>query len=464
MPLRSELALSVSLVLLLVLSACGTLEPSDPPQSDVEVGGRVEEIDPTQPDPWHDEDTPAPVATWEDGYCDLALFEDPYVGLAVGHPEGWAIDYRAGVIIQQPDPTSGTTLSFTYPALLAEGVAPEDIAFAYVQSLSDTVAANGGALELAQDATLHGTIDGVAVTGALTWRAAGADAVVWGAWAPVDEWDDWAATLMEPGECYHPLPGLPLQELTLTGVGPTGGATTFGFRVPGGWDVADAEAIDNAIMIRGDDAFVFYGFMWLVGAYTPDAALDYYLSFVPEHGITSWGTATDLGTTTDAAGYPWQLTAFDYEGYQDGPRHGVFTVGVSDLGGSTGVTLWWRETPAGSWAQMNAITSYVQASIQILSSAPGQNLTSPLVADPTQAGSTLSEVGDIIAGSYEYRNEVNDRLDRLRSESILGYETQHSPTLGDDYQMPYSAWDADGPQGPGYYHPDAPGELMEPID
>ena len=457
MPLRSQLAISVSLVLLLALSACGPLEQVAPPEPGPVNGS--DDIGPPTPDP----DPPAPVATWEDGRCDLAMFEDHYVGLAVGHPEGWAIDYRAGVIIQQPDPMSGTTLSFTYPALLAEGVAPEDIAFAYMQSLSDTVAASGGTLELAQDATLHGIIDGVAVTGALTWRAAGAEAVVWGAWAPVDEWDDRAATLMEPGECYHSLPGLPLQELAITGVGPTGGATTFAFSVPAGWDVADAEAIDNAIMIRGDDAFVFYAFIWMAGVYTPYTALDDYLSFTTESGITHWGGATDLGITMDEAGYAWHLVAFDYEGYRDGPFRGVITVGVSDLGGTTAMTLWRRQTPYDSWMEMNAITSYVQSSIRTLSSVPGQHLTTPLMADPTQAGNTLSEVGDIIAGSYEYRNQVDDRLGQLRSEAILGYETQHSPTLGDDYQMPYSAYDADGPQGPGYYHPDAPDELMEPL-
>ena len=469
MPTSLRAATTACLALMLVLSACGPIEQDDDPK----VLGRLEQRDPVEPDPWDDPepwqdsevpDAPDAIASWEDGRCDLTMFEDPYVGLAVGHPEGWAIDYRAGVIIQQPDPASGTVVSFTYPALLEVGVSLEDVAIAYVQSLSDTVASSGGTLELAEDATLHGNVDGVAVTGAVTWRAVGSEAVVWGAWAPVDDWDEWGAMLMEPGDCYQRLPGLPLQELTATGVGPTGGVTTFGFSVPVGWNVADVDAIDSAILIRGDDAHVFYGFMWLAGTYTPHTALDYYLSFIPEHGITAWGSATDLGTTIDEAGYAWQLIVFDYEGYTDGTRRGVVTVGVSDLGGSTAMMLWMRETPAGSWAQMNAITSYVQSSIRTLSSVPGQNLTTPLMADPTQAGSTLSEVGDIIAGSYEYRSQVDDRLGQLRSEAILGYETQYSPTLGDDYQMPYSSYDPAGPQGPGYYHPDAPDELMEPLD
>ena len=463
MPTMPRTVSSLLLALLLVLPACGTFEQEDDP----EVLGRYEQRDPMEPEHWQDPEPPDaldPVAAWEDGRCDLTIFEDPYVGLAVGHPEGWTIDYRAGVIIQQPDPASGAVVSFTYPTLLEEGVTPADVAAAYVQTLSDTVSTSGGSLELADDATLHGNVDGAAVTGAVTWRAVGAEAVVWGAWAPEAEWDEWSALLMEPGDCYQRLPGLPLHELTATGVGPTGGVTTFGFSIPVGWDVADHEVVDNAITIRGDDAMVFYGSLWLVGTYTPQTALDYFLSFLPEHGITDWGAAMDLGTTTDAAGYTWQLTAFEYEGHTHGPRRGVITVGVSDLGGSTAVTIWLRETPMGSWTRMNAITSYVQSSVRILTSVPGQSLTAPLVADPTQVGSTLGEIGDIISDSYEYRSQVDDRLGRMRSEAILGYETQHSPTLGDDYQMPYSAFDPAGPQGPGYYHPDAPGELMEPID
>jgi hypothetical protein len=87
--------------------------------------------------------------------------------------------------------------------------------------------------------------------------------------------------------------------------------------------VADAEAIDNAIMIRGDEAFIFYAFIWMAGTYTPYTALDDYLSFTTESGITDWGGATDLGTTMDEAGYAWHLVAFDYEGYKEGPVRGV---------------------------------------------------------------------------------------------------------------------------------------------
>jgi hypothetical protein len=137
--------------------------------------------------------------------------------------------------------------------------------------------------------------------------------------------------------------------------------------------VADAEAIDNAIMIRGDEAFIFYAFIWMAGTYTPYTALDDYLSFTTESGITDWGGATDLGTTMDEAGYAWHLVAFDYEGYKEGPVRGVITVGVSDLGGSTAMTLWRRETSAGHWAQfVMVVLARACASRQLVTSSAHQ--------------------------------------------------------------------------------------------
>jgi hypothetical protein len=65
-------------------------------------------------------------------------------------------------------------------------------------------------------------------------------------------------------------------------------------------------------------------------------------------------------------------------------------------------------------------------------------------------------------GSWEDREASQDRINQGFDDAILGQDHAVSPSTGETYTVPWSAWNATGPQGAGYYRavPGGDAELL----
>jgi hypothetical protein len=79
-------------------------------------------------------------------------------------------------------------------------------------------------------------------------------------------------------------------------------------------------------------------------------------------------------------------------------------------------------------------------------------------ATSTSSSSSSSGMSD-----WQHDQDVKDKIAQGWSDAILDQERAVSPTTGEEYIVPTSAWNATGPQGAGYYRavPGGSPELLE---
>lgn len=379
--------------------------------------------------------------------CRLPLFSDTYLGFEVGKPADWSINYVNGSIAIRKDAES-TTLAFVYPVKPEGGATKEQLLTDYVTALDATLKADGGSLSVSGN-TLTGSVKGTAVTGTIEAVDASPQIILRGGWAPTGDWNGIKQTISDVGTCYQRTLGKVAQRQTQTGYSATGASTTYSYLLPDGWSVAPGNVNANALVILKDQ-FTGASFSYLTGAVgnqTPDGYIDL---LAESSGYTDlvYTGEQELGSTTDSLGYTWEMKAKEYTAKHNGQSiQGIVTAAIANIDygfgyGSYSAMANVRQAKASEWDEYAAITAVVQESIQITNSTPGKSVTLPR-NNPADSSSVMS--------SWEYKNQVDDRLSAKRSEAIGGYESVRSPSTGQTYDAPYNSYNPTGPDGAGYY-------------
>ncbi len=388
--------------------------------------------------------------------CTLPTFEDRYAGFVVGRPAGWEIDYLNGTINVRRDVN---TVAVVYPVRPRAGNTAETIVAEYAKALESLFAKEGGALR-AVGGTLEGKIRGIAISGEISARAVGPDVVIRGGWAPSSDWASVRGTLAAVGDCYARARGTMLKAQRRTGADGAG-STTYAFSLPDGWSVAGVSSRGIDLLADEVSGVSFAYLTGMMGSQTPDGFIDFVVQATGLQNV-KFLASRDLPSQADPMGLRWVTKSKEYTGVQKGRRvHGVVTASVGTMG-FFGMSNWSgmisvRQAEATKWESLSGITGVVQESIRIVDAKPGQGRILPR-NNPLDDSAIMS--------SWEYKNQVDERLSARRSETILEYQEVRSPTFGETYQAPYSAWQESGPQGPGYYLPMANGEqeLLEIVN
>lgn len=379
--------------------------------------------------------------------CRLPLFTDTYLGFEVGKPADWSINYVNGSIAVRQDAAS-TTLAFVYPIKPEGGATKEQLLADYVTALDATLKADDGSLAVT-GSTLSGSVKGTPITGTIEAVDASPQIIIRGGWAPSGNWNGIKQTITGVSTCYKRTLGKVTQRQTQTGYSATGASTTYSYLLPDGWYVSPGNVNANALVILKDD-FTGASFSYLtggVGNQTPDGYIDLLAESSGYTELTYTGEQ-ELGSTTDSLGYTWEMKAKEYTAKHNGqPIRGIVTAAIANIDygfgyGSYSAMANVRQAKASEWDQYAAITAVVQESIQITNSTPGKSVTLPK-NNPADSSSVMS--------SWEYKNQVDDRLSAKRSEAIGGYESVRSPSTGQTYDAPYNSYNPTGPDGAGYY-------------
>lgn len=380
------------------------------------------------------------------GDCELETVRDRFIGFRIGRPSGWQMDATGGAIVVKEDP-AGRTLAIVYPVVPEGGADQAELFRGYGRVLSAAAEGDGGGLKFKLEENsargVFGTVRGNFGGGPVEGRASVTpleDQIVFSTyWAPPDELGSEEADLAEIVSCYRKEGGEPLVRRQ---------GQFFAASMPEDWKVTGETQNGIDISAPGDDAGVSFAYVTNIpGATDADGFRDYTLGSIPGLSDIDYAATQDLGTTTDDLGTEWTQRASEFTATFDGRDvRGVVTVAVGNTQyGSSGGLSSIRVAEVGKYDEFAGVIAAVQESI-VLTSAPG--------GGGGGSGVTLAPNrpdDNPLTSSYEYRNQVQDRLSQDWQEATMGYENVESPSTGEQYQAPLNSYDPAGPDGPGYY-------------
>lgn len=423
------------------------------------------------------------------GKCFIPTYSDDYYNFTVGRPEGWKLDFSTGALMVLKDDTSHTG-AMLYPARIKmQGVLPEQLAQYFANGLGNLVKSGGGTFELVDKSSdgriatglMLATLDGVRVRGPLQVILYPGFAMLKAYWAPVTDLDREEPTLKQVVACW----GRKTVVTQKAPVAPSGGPKTsvgmpgkamsagsgaaplplepyqdkyFAVKTPHGWTVTDETA--NGIDMRGPNqrAGFSFGFFLHPINVTPDGLIMQSLrTYYPQYRIIQ------SGFPPAPAG--WQIAAAEFEATDKAGSkiHGLLRTAMSQQVVLSHLMVSTAET----WDAMKATLLAMAATAQIQPGALAQvnaNIAAQLRSYPPPV-----RASDGHDGSHPDRRYLNDwaaqdRNSQNWSDAMLDQERVHSGD-GEHYVVPTNAWNATGPDGPGYYRP-APGgngvERLEP--
>jgi hypothetical protein len=395
-------------------------------------------------------EVPAATAPMAAAGCHLPVVTDAYDGFRVGVPGGWDVSSLQGLIGVSAT-AGGTEGALLYPALLTRGVSARSLLSSFVSYEQHTLAKEGETLT-------YSARPGAGSAGTFTLRAGGnvlsgratvlvlpqrtavtsQVGVAFLYWAPAAQLASAAPTLAEIGNCYQPERAALFQ--VFQNVGP------FTFAMPAGWRVSDLN--QNYIQLSG---------------FGTGAGVDYELWGPFEQGvnatqpITSAGSAINymfnlygIKVTQVQAAYvlpdqPQPSGGFEATEYMEfaGTLNGKATHGFVNMeasidgGSASGVIRLGLASPA-LWNSVNGGLLQMMGSIQ-------HNFSGD-----------LQQIAQVNRQWQDFSGQVSDFDDVLNSQQLV-----QDPTDGRLYEAPYSSWDPDGQNGPGYYLPS--GQLLNPV-
>lgn len=420
------------------------------------------------------------------GKCFIPTYSDDYYNFTVGQPSGWKLDFSTGALMVLKDDTSQTGAMF-YPVRIKTAVPPEQLAQFAANGLGNLVKNGGGTFELV-DKTSDGriatglmlaTIDGVRVRGPLQVIAYPGFMMLKAYWAPVAELDREEPTLKQVVACWGRKTLITRKEP----VAPQGGPKTsvgmpskpmsagtgapakplqpyqdrfFSLQVPAGWKMANETA--NGIDMLSADGHVGFGFGYFLNPINVTAdgiVMQSLRAYYPQFRVLQ------SGFPPAPAG--WQIAAAEFEGtdHAGKPVHGFLRVAMT----AQVVLSHLMVTPPNEWDAEKATLIAIASTVQIQPAAVQQvnaNIAAQLRSYPPPA-----RASDGHDGSHPDRRYLNDWASQDRnsqnwSDAMLEQERVHSGD-GEHYVVPTNAWNATGPDGPGYYRP-TPGGGVERLE
>ncbi|HTW97155.1 MAG TPA: hypothetical protein VMD59_00175 [Acidimicrobiales bacterium] len=381
--------------------------------------------------------------------CSLPLVRDVYDGFELGVPSGWDLSTLDGEIALSPD-ASGTEGAILYPALLTKGVTAASL-FSGLMAYEKSSLVKDGASVV--ETAGHGPLPGATLTvrvGSTVLAGSASVRVVPVAaesaselgvfslvWAPRASYRALAPTLSAISACYAPVRA-DLFQLFRT--------NPYTFVMPPGWKVSADET--NALELTGfhNAASVVYE-LW--GPYEAGVNISQAITgpadaikllFGQYHlTITQVLTSDVLPNVQTSDGVEGQeYLEFDAT-LQGKALHGIAYVETNVNGGSAAGVIRLGLATAALWNSVNGGLIEMMGSIQ-------HNFSQD-----------LQEIQSINQQWQDFSGQVENFDDTLNSQQLV-----EDPTTGTLYEAPYSSWDADGPNGAGYYLPN--GQLLNQVE
>jgi hypothetical protein len=350
-------------------------------------------------------------------------------------PHGWGVFPFDGSIVVSSS-AAGTEEEVVRPALLTPGITAASFFQSSLSALEKEISGDGGTMTVTDQtggslpsATLKLEESGVSMEGQAsvevlpetTSHGSQVVAAV-AAWAPDSQFAADRSTLTEIGDCYGPSPATLFQIVQ---------SQAFSYAIPLGWKTTQ-EGQDDIVIADGTKASASYLLTLATQGSGVDSAATLLAWAFPKIGITITKT---LGTTTIAdqttsTGATQSQEYVEFLGENGGQAvHGL--VYVECVSGSDGIASGVLRTgmsTTATWNSVNGALFQMMGAIQ-------HNFTQD-----------LEEFAQLSQQWQDFDQQVSGFDDALNGVDIV-----QDPATGETYEAPYSSYDENGPDGPGYY-------------
>jgi hypothetical protein len=363
--------------------------------------------------------------------CIDPVVHDRYDGFHVGVPSGWDLSSTGGLIVVSKDYTDHNE-GFVQTAYVSPGESPQAFLSRVLVALTKRVTSGSEVVRFhlsGAGASLSGHVGNVAIAGSASVSfvaAAGAHGsrigAVSGYWAPTSQLRGERSTLASIGACYGPEPGTLFRFFK---------DQAFGYTLPPAWKIG-SETSDLLFLDDGPNAsanYLFVGPYTMSQGVTDGRSLMRYvfgkLGLTVDQVLTTI-SAPDQKTATGATQQEF-ITAFLGHIGQKSLRGVVRVISSTGGGVTTGVLRVALATPP-LWNSLNGALIWVMYGIE---------------HDFTQDLAAIQHAQEQLAG---FSRQVAG-FDQV----LNGTDLVQDPSTGIQYEAPYSAWQNNGPNGPGYY-------------
>lgn len=378
--------------------------------------------------------------------CTLPLTHDTYDGFHIAVPQGWELTSLNGRVEVESD-TAGTKAVVVTPALETGNLTPTSYFNSSFATLERQTRSGGGTVNATTRKGANGIpvasftahVSGVNLKGKATvsvlplrTKLASTELVFIAYWAPALQFSSEENMLSSVGQCYGP------EKATLFEVFRN---KVFTYIAPPGWGIAGQNQ-NGLILNLGKTADVTYLLAEAVPASESGSAeglIRYYLNSTGLEDVHALWTDTSPSETV-SSGAEQQTAYEEFTGSIKGVAdHGLVYSGA-DTGsdGFTSGVIRMALSTEGTWNALNSGLIQMAGSIQ-----------HKFIQDLEQLQSLNEEW-------QNFSGQVDNFDDVLNQQQLV-----EDPTTGTYYEAPYSAYDASGPDGPGYYTGN--GQLLNPV-
>lgn len=382
------------------------------------------------------------------GGCALPVTTDPYDGFRVGVPSGWDVSTLDGEIAVTEN-VAGTEGALLYPAFLTKGTTAKSLFSSFMNHERKVVAGGGGTLSytLAGGPQPSASLDihqggteriGRATVLVLPLRTAVSSqvGVFFAYWAPRARYSADAGTLAAIGRCYAPERAELFQVFR---------DKAFTYILPPGWVPYDETS--DALDLHGyhNDADVSYLFFGPLEqgvnvsqpVNSPQAVINYLFGQSGIH-VTQVLSEVTSPVQQEANGAAQSAEYLEFTATVGGKAvHGLVYVETTVGTTTSGVERIGLST-TNLWDSVNGGLIEMMGSVQ---------------------HKFIQDLRAIQAANQEWQDfsgQVANFDDTLNSQQLV-----QDPSTRGYYEAPYSSWDPNGPNGPGYYLPN--GQELNPV-
>jgi hypothetical protein len=366
--------------------------------------------------------------------CNLPLTHDTDDGFHIAVPDGWELSTTNGEL-EVENNVQATEAVLVVPAVQTNSLTASGFFQSQLSTLESQASSEGRTITIQSRSTQNGQpsdsftapVNGQQVEGEATVEVLGlgsqlssTETVFVAYWAPTDVFSTDASMLSEVAQCYGPEQGALYQVFQ---------DQAFTYIMPPGWTVSD-ESSNNIDLHLDGTADVSYDFAEYIPANevdSPQTMMSYFLNGVGVDSVQALWTNTSSpqqeGSGTEQFGYQ-EFTA-TFNGVAE---HGlIYALTDSGSSGTSGVVRLDFST-ATSWNSLNGAMIQMSGAIQ-------HNFTQD-----------LQQLQQINQQWQDFSGQVENFDDVLNSQQLV-----EDPSTGTYYEAPYSSYDVNGPNGPGYY-------------
>ncbi len=365
--------------------------------------------------------------------CIDPVVHDSYDGFHVGVPKGWFVSSLDGLVVVFKD-YSATTEGVVQTAYVNKGESSKVFLSRIMSSIAKNAHSAGNTLNFRlagpSTAAVTGQVGSTAISGqasvsfAPVASAHGSEVgIVSGYWAPTSQLGGERRELASIGACYGPERGT-LSRFVKD--------SAFGYTLPLGWTVGN-EGSDELFLDDGPNAsanFLLAGpFLQSSTGITNTATFQQYCLGKLGINVSKVLSNYSFPASSTASGGTEQEMITEFLGtIGSKPIHGLVRTIASVGGGVSSGVLRIALTTPGLWNSLNGAVIAVSYGIE-------HNFTQDLAAIRQQQ-QQLAGFAQQVAGF---------------DQALNGTDIVENPATGEQFEAPYSAYDQNGPNGPGYY-------------